>query len=303
MGNRALTNNKSMDNLDNCITSLYNQEKPLSCLVPQLSISEVTRLESLRRYQILDTEPEKAFDDLTRLAAHICGTPFALVSLSDTSRQWFKSKVGLNATEVPRDIAFCARAILQSSIFIIPDTLADERFATNPLVTSEPHIRFYAGVPLITSEGHALGTLCVLDRVPRQLQPQQLEALQALSREVMAQLELHRHLVDLVSVNTKLKLAQEALQESENKYRSVVNNVKEVIFQTDATGNWTFLNSAWTEVTGFSITESIGTNVLQYVHFHDRQRAQELFEPLISKPKSFSQRAIANSAYVFQGAI
>jgi GAF domain-containing protein len=206
MSNKALMSNKLIDYLDNCIASVYNQEKQLSCLVPQLSSNEAARLESLHQYQILDTEPEKVFDDLTRLAAHICGTPFALVSLSDTSRQWFKSKVGLEATEAPRDIAFCAHAILQSNVFIIPDTLADERFATNPLVISEPHIRFYAGAPLITSEGHALGTLCVLDCVPRQLQAQQVEALQALSREVMTQLELHRNLVDLVKVNTEHKL-------------------------------------------------------------------------------------------------
>jgi diguanylate cyclase (GGDEF)-like protein/PAS domain S-box-containing protein len=288
MSNRALTSNKSIVHLNSCITSLDNQEKKLSCLVPeQLSSNEVARLAFLHHYQILDTEPEKVFDDLTCLAAHICETPFALISLSDTSRQWFKSKVGLNTTEVPRDVAFCAHALLQPNVFIIPDTLADERFATNPLVISDPYIRFYAGVPLITSVGHALGTLCVLDRVPKQLQPQQVEALQALSREVIAQLELRCNLIDLVSVNTKLQLAQEALRESENKYRSVVGNVKEVIFQTDATGNWIFLNPAWTEITSFSIRESIGTNFLQYVHDRDRQRAQELFESLISRQEEF----------------
>ena len=177
----------------------------------QLSNNEAARLEALCQCQILDTEPEEAFDDLTALAAHICGTPIALVSLIDESRQWFKSKVGLDATQTPREIAFCSHAILQSDVFIVPDTLSDQRFATNPLVTSDPHIRFYAGAPLITPSGYALGTLCVIDRVPRLLDPVQVEALRALSRQVVAQLELRRNLADLVRANTELKQAQEAL--------------------------------------------------------------------------------------------
>jgi PAS domain S-box-containing protein len=165
--------------------------------------NEAARLEALCQLQILDTPPEKGFDDLTRLAAHICGTPTALVSLIDANRQWFKSKVGLEASETPRSVAFCAHAILQSDILIIPDALADERFATNPLVTNPPYIRFYAGVPLITAEGLALGTLCAIDYVPRKLEPQQVEALRALGRQVVAQMELRRSLAALARTITE----------------------------------------------------------------------------------------------------
>src|ERR1051325_5402 len=161
------------------------------------STSEPARLEALRQYQILDTAPEQAFDDLTFLAAYVCGTPVALVSFVDKERQWFKSNIGLTASETSRDISFCAQAIGQPDLFIVRDALADDRFATNPMVVAEPNIRFYAGAPLITPEGHALGTLCVIDRVPRDLSPEQKEALRALARRVIAQLELRRRLSEL----------------------------------------------------------------------------------------------------------
>jgi anti-sigma regulatory factor (Ser/Thr protein kinase) len=164
---------------------------------PALPENEAARLEALYRYRILDTEPERSFDDLTLLASHICGTPMALISLVDADRQWFKSRIGIPITETARAVSFCAHAINHRDLFIVPDARHDERFRDNPFVTGDQQIRFYAGAPLVTPDGHAVGTLCVLDRVARTLSREQLEALTALCRQAEAQLELRRHLVEL----------------------------------------------------------------------------------------------------------
>jgi GAF domain-containing protein len=186
-------------------------------MIPTKPANETQRLEALRGYEILDTEPEAAFDDLTFLASYVCQTPVALISLIDADRQWFKSKVGVSAVETSRDIAFCASAILQTDVFIVPDASQDARFADNPLVVADPKIRFYAGAPLIT-EGKALGTLCVVDRVARELRPEQLEALRALSRQVMAQLDLRRNLKRLKS---SLKSRDKVEAEKERSLREL----------------------------------------------------------------------------------
>jgi len=157
--------------------------------------NEEARIAALEKYAILDTDPEQSFDDLTLLASFVCKAPIALISLIDEDRQWFKSRVGMDASETSRDVAFCSTAILQSEIFVVPDALADDRFRDNPLVVSDPHIRFYAGAPLINEDGHALGTLCVVDQAPRELAPEQREALKALSRLVLGQLEFRRNLI------------------------------------------------------------------------------------------------------------
>lgn len=184
---------------------------------PQLS-AEAARLNALYQYQVLDTPPVTSLDELTALAAEICQVPIALISLVDEKRQWFKSKVGVAITETPRSIAFCAHAIQQAQIFVVRDALADERFANNPLVTEDPKIRFYAGMPLITTEGFALGTLCVIDYEPRDLSRKQLRGLEILSHQVMAQLELERHTLKLQQTTTEIQQLKQ--QHSEREFFS-----------------------------------------------------------------------------------
>jgi two-component sensor histidine kinase len=157
---------------------------------------EQQRLEALRRYGILDTPAEPEFDEVTRTIAQICNTPTALVSLIDDQRQWFKSRHGFDLQQTERRHAFCDHAIKSNELFEVPDATKDPRFANNPLVTGGPNIRFYAGAPLVTPDGHALGTLCVTDTRPRQLDGPQRSCLQALSKQVMAQLELRRALAE-----------------------------------------------------------------------------------------------------------
>jgi len=164
--------------------------------------NEAERLAALREYHILDTGNEQSYDDITALAAHICKVPIIMISLVDEVRQWFKSRVGITQRQTPRETAFCAHAILQHEPFVVRDAKIDRRFANNPLVTGDPHIRFYAGFPLVNPEGLALGTLCVIDRKPRRLSARQENAMQALVRQVMALLELRRvsvHLADALN--------------------------------------------------------------------------------------------------------
>jgi GAF domain-containing protein len=173
---------------------------------------EAARIAALNRYAILDTEPEQSFDDLVILAAYVCRTPMAMLSLVDEHRQWFKSKVGVQVRETPREISICSHAIEQDDLFIVPDTFADPRFRENPLVVGEPRIRFYAGAPLISDEGFALGTLCVADREARKLDEDQKNALKSLSRLALAQMELRQNLrllKDALNDRTKEEHARE----------------------------------------------------------------------------------------------
>jgi len=162
-------------------------------MVAPVPTDERGRLRALHDLDILDTPPEPDFDDIARLAAMICGTPMSLVSLVDNDRQWFKARVGFDVEATPRDESFCAHAILGRGLMVVADARADIRFADNPYVRREPGVRFYAGAPLVTSDGHALGALCVVDAVPRRLTVVQLRALRALARQVTGQLELRHH--------------------------------------------------------------------------------------------------------------
>lgn len=176
--------------------------------------NESGRLKALRELRVLDSEPEEAFDAATRLAALVCQTPVALITLVDADRQWFKSKVGFDLPETSRDVSFCAHAILQPGPLVVRDTQTDERFKDNPFVLSTPYIRFYAGAPLTTAEGFKLGTLCVLDTVPRVMFADQVRALELLSTQVMALLELRRTVAYLESALNRQRERADGLEAS-----------------------------------------------------------------------------------------
>jgi len=193
--------------------------------IASLPENEVERIRALLRYDILDTPPEPAFDKLVELAAHICRTPIAVISLVDENRQWFKAITGLDACETSRDVAFCAHAILSDEIMLVPDATLDSRFADNPLVTGAPEIRFYAGVPLITPDHYPLGTLCVIDYVPRTLDESELKALTIIAEQAVAQLELRLSLKknkqyanDLMHTKELMALDHERL-EAKRRYK------------------------------------------------------------------------------------
>lgn len=196
---------------------------------PERRFDEAARIAALERYAILDTSPEEAFDDIVKVAAHICGAPVALISLVDAERQWFKAAVGLDAPETPRDIAFCHHAIQQFGVFTVADATQDERFVANPLVTADPNLRFYAGAPLETLDGYALGTLCVLDTQPRQMTEAQLSALEALSRQVVAQMELRRALAEAARLEAERELLTLELT---HRVKNTLAMVQAIVSQT-----------------------------------------------------------------------
>jgi PAS domain S-box-containing protein len=218
------------------------------CIAPRPP-DENERLAALKSYQILDTGPEAAFDDIARLASYICGTPIALISLVDRERQWFKARLGMDQDETHRNAAFCAHAILQNDIMVVPDAQADDRFVNNPWVVSEPNIRFYAGATLRSADGWNLGTLCVIDREPRVLTPEQIDALRTLSRSVITQLEL------------RLRLEEPGIRESHSLLQAVVQGTRDSIYAKDAAGRYVMVNEACARIMSSPVEEILGRKI------------------------------------------
>ncbi|MBD2506410.1 GAF domain-containing protein [Nostoc muscorum FACHB-395] len=227
--------------------------------------TEIARLEALRQYQILDTEPEEAYDNLAQLAAFICGTSISLVNFIDENRQWFKAKVGLDVSEMPRSIGLSYLCQERRNVVVVPDTLADEKLANNPVVTGYPYIRFYAGVPLITPKGDMLGTLCVIDQVPKELSQKQVEALVALSRLVIDQLELRRYVTEVSEVTEKLMAQEQAARVQSEAARTRINNLLESItdgfFALDKKSRFTYINGQAERLLRKKQNELLGKNI------------------------------------------
>jgi PAS domain S-box-containing protein len=226
--------------------------------------AEARRLARLRALRLLDTAAEPLFDRLTRMASRIAGTPIALVSLVDAERQWFKANFGLEgARETPRAVAFCAHTIQGDAMFEVPDAREDRRFAANPLVTGEPHVRFYAGVPLRMSGGERIGTLCVIDHLPRQLDANQREMLADLGAAVVQAIELREQAM-------LVREAEAALTASEAKYRTLSDALPVGVYHTDSQGLCTYTNEAWQAITGLTLAQSLGEGWATAIHPEDR---------------------------------
>ncbi|ANO52632.1 PAS domain S-box protein [Woeseia oceani] len=225
---------------------------------------ETERISALHRYALLDTAPEQNFEDIVRLATELCHMPTAMISLTDTDRQWFKSRVNFELSEISRDISFCTHAIESDGVMEVCDTRADTRFAENPLVTGPPHIRYYAGAPLITQDGHKLGCLCVVDQKPRKMAAQQQASLQALARQVITQIEL-RHSV------LEAKKADAARQLSQTFMRATIDCLNDHIAIIDKHGEIIYVNRAWSGFASATKNENLtlisgnapGVNYLQ----------------------------------------
>ena len=243
--------------------------------------NENERLAALHRYQILDTDPEQAFDDITQLAAQLCEAPMAVISFVDEHRQWFKSRVCVGFSETSRDIAFCAHALLEPDILIVPDTLEDPRFVNNPMVTGEPYQRFYAGALLRGLDGHAIGTLCVMDIQPRTLSEAQITGLKALARQVVAQLDL--------------RLGHEVLKDELMRQTATLNNLVEtlpgVVYQCQNAANWpmTFIGGRVEQISGYPATDFLSGRITwgELIHPDDQEAMWQIVQEALNKKQRF----------------
>jgi len=261
----------------------------------ELPVNETLRLRALHDLAILDSPREQSFDDIAAVARQVCDVPIAIVSLVDKERQWFKSCFGLDAIETPRDIAFCAHAILMpDDVLVVEDSTKDERFVDNVLVTGEPFIRFYAGAPLVTDDGMAMGTLCVIDCKPRKLTDDQLNALKALSRQVVQLL--------------RLRSAHDLIQQKEKLLSSLLKNFPGAAYRCKNDAKWTmvYLSHAVEQLTGYPAHEFLHDNKRSFadlMHPSDVMRINEVSEQAIANKTSFQleyriQRADGEWRYV-----
>jgi PAS domain S-box-containing protein len=230
--------------------------------------NELTRLKGLRELMLLDTPAEPLFDTLAQKAAEVCQAPIALVSLIDVDRQWFKANVGLTGVqETARNVAFCAHAIMSDQMFVVPDALNDRRFAENPLVTGQPHIRFYAGCPLALPDGSKVGTLCVIDQVARQLTNEQEATLQFLSSLVTQALAMRKEMLSkALQVRTQY---ERALEENEERFRSLVETQTDLVSLATKDGTLHYVNPAYAKHFGLTPAEMIGRNLFEFVSEND----------------------------------
>ncbi|MEP6687628.1 MAG: PAS domain S-box protein [Gemmatimonadales bacterium] len=213
---------------------------------------------ALRRYDLLDTPPEQAFDDIARVAARVCAAPIALVSFEDDDRQWFKAELGLGFREAPRESSFCAHAKEFPDVFVVPDTLEDARFATNPYVTGPPRVRFYAGAPLVTPDGFVVGTLSVLDHVPRQLTPDQADLLRVLARQVVSEMELRQSRTAQARVLAERERVQAVLEQERAFLRRVIDTQPSMVFVKDWDGRFVLANEALASCYGSTVEGVVG---------------------------------------------
>ncbi|MBX7172152.1 MAG: PAS domain S-box protein [Pyrinomonadaceae bacterium] len=257
------------------------------------SIKELETISIFDDYLTLDPKPEQEFDNITNLVAQICETPVAAVSIVDRDRVWFKSKFGFDLSEIDIQNGFSSEAVKQKDLYIVSLDKEDKGFknCANTNYKKNEYC-FYAGFPLVNSNGVVFGTLCVLDTRHRELNEVQKNSLKVLARQVEAQFELRYKVQTLEMMVEKTQNYSEKVLQTQERYRSVVDNLKEVIFQTDADGCWIFLNPAWTEITGFTVDESLGELFLNFVHPHDRELNAIRFEPLIKREKEYCRHEI-----------